>query len=126
MTAVLVVDDSRLDRLVHHRWLEAAGYTVLEAESADAGFALAPRADCVLLDYLMLREDGLTAIRRLTAELPHCPPLILLSCALTEDMRRNALALGASACLPKPVTDGATLVAAVRAAIDAHASTESL
>jgi len=120
---ILVIDDNRLDRMIHRRWLEGAGdFCVLEAESADEGMALAraTRVDCVIVDYMMLRENGLTAIRQMTAELPDCPPLLMVFCALTDDMRRNALALGASACFDKPVFNGSALVDAVRAAIADH------
>ncbi|QEL14800.1 response regulator [Limnoglobus roseus] len=122
MKTILLIDDNRLDRMIHRRWLEGlcpGEYRVLDAESAAAGMEAAQRerVDCVLMDYVMLRENGLDAIRQMTSELPDCPPIILLSCAITEDMRRNAMALGAAACFEKPVAKGTTLIDAVRLAI---------
>jgi CheY-like chemotaxis protein len=119
---VLVIDDNRLDRMIHRRWLEGlcpGEFRVLEAECAAEGLDVArsEEIDCILVDYVMLRENGLTAIRQMTAELPDCPPIILLSCALTEDMRRNAIALGAAACFDKPIAVGTVLVDAVKAVI---------
>lgn len=122
MTRVLVVDDSPFDRLIHRRWLEgdaAGAFAVSEAATAEAGVdaALRTRFDCVLMDYVLPGGDGLHAVRAMRAAVPDCPPIILLTCALTEDMRRNALALGAAACLCKPVVSGEALTAAIREAI---------
>ena len=128
MTRVLVVDDSRTDRMIHRHWLEDARIAVTEAASVDAGVAAAlrERFDCVLMDYVMPGGDGLHGVRTMRAAVPDCPPVILLTCALTEDMRRKAMALGAAACMTKPLYRGddllneiASAIAAKKAAADA-------
>ena len=118
MKRVLVVDDSRCDRMIHRHWLEACRdeeFEIHEAERVEEALALAlaTRFDCVLMDYVLPGGDGLHGVRLLRAAVPDCPPIILLTCALTEDMSRNAVALGASESRTKPIRDGQLLVDAI-------------
>lgn len=65
MPVVLVVDDLDLVRMLCRRYLEAAGYQVIEAANgAEAVKAYQEqRPDAVLMDMLMPEMDGLTALR---------------------------------------------------------------
>ena len=119
MTRVLLIDDTPTHRLIHRTHLEGGGLTVSEAPTTAPGFEriVLDAPDCVVLDYLLPGEDGFQLLHRLAKDLPHHPPVILLTCALTEELRRNALALGAAACLDKSTMTPDELVAAVRAAV---------
>ena len=126
MIRVLVVDDNDTHRLIARRWLESAGpgvYEVTEAGGAEDGFArvAADRPDCVLLDNIMAGADGFQTIHRMRRDIPDCPPIIFMTCALTEELRRNALALGAAGCFDKGLLAGPDLLGAVDAAVAAHA-----
>ena len=119
MTRVLLVDDSRLDRMIHRRWLEDAAISVTEASGVEAGIALALETpfDCVLMDYVMPHGDGLHGIHAMRAQVPDCPPIILLTCAPNDEMQRNAIALGAAHCMTKPLMRGNHLIEAIQDAV---------
>ena len=116
MTTVLLVDDDHTHRLIHRTHLEQGGMTVTEAASTEAGFTriVLDAPDCVVLDYLLPGEDGFQLLHRLSRDMPRHPPVVLLTCALSEELKRNALALGAAACLDKSTVTRDELVAAVR------------
>lgn len=101
----LVVDDSRVVRKVARRILEAAGFTVTEAEDGRAALSACRSAlpCCVLLDWNMPVMDGPHFLRALRAEFgPGGPPVIFCTtrgeAALAADMA-GSLAQG---CITKP------------------------
>lgn len=123
MYAVLVVDDSSAHRRLTRVWLDAAGaFTVTESASAADGLAriAADRPDCVVLDHVLPPADGLQVLAALRGY-PTPPPVVLFTCGLTDELRRNALALGAVACLDKSKTAGPDLAHAVLTAVLARA-----
>jgi two-component system, chemotaxis family, chemotaxis protein CheY len=101
----LVVDDSRVVRMVARRILEANGCTVEEA--ADGQQALnacrAGMPDFVLLDWNMPVMDGITFLRALRNEFgPDNPPVIF--CTTENDMAHIEIAIesGAREYIMKP------------------------
>ncbi len=74
---ILIVDDSRMNRVLLKKYLCDAGYQVVEAENGKVGRELA-RSECpdlILLDIQMPVEDGFEAIGKLkmdgyTAQIP--------------------------------------------------------
>ena len=105
-TKILVIDDEALLRAMMSDALEAAGHTVVVAESGDEGLKLAKleRPDCILLDIMMPGMDGYETCLALKEdpELAHIP--VLLTSA-TSDLRviDQAERVGALSVLPKPV-----------------------
>lgn len=103
---ILVIDDQRINRMVLNRILTGLGFTVLDADSGQAGVALA-RAhapDVILLDLVMPEMDGYetaAALRELP-ELAQTSIVAVSASAFQEDINRS-LAAGCNAFLSKPV-----------------------
>ena len=112
---ILIVDDEPGIREVIASSLEFEGYAVRTAPDGRSALAEVERArpDLVLLDVLMPGLDGLTACRRLRAQDPHLPVLMLTARDLTGD-RVAGLDAGADDYLAKPFELDA-LLARVRA-----------
>src|SRR2546426_405297 len=109
---VLVVDDDPELREIYAAYLEDEGFTV--ARAADGLEALLQikraRPASVVLDLLMPRLGGLEALRRIKAFDPSIV-VVVVTGARDPDLRLQALAVGASAVLDKPVTPQTLLVA---------------
>lgn len=106
MPTVLIIDDNATHRLIYKTWLEklcVPPYRTIEASNAEDGVKLiiTEQPDCVLLDYMMIGEDGFQMLHQIKHDLIDCPPIIFVTCALEESLKRNALALGAYACFDK-------------------------
>lgn len=104
---VLVVDDSRVMRLIVIRTLRQAGVVaeVLQAEDGAQGLATArtARPDLVLSDWNMPVLDGLGFLRGLRAHDPGIPFGFVTS-ECSPQMRQIADAAGAAFLLTKPFT----------------------
>ncbi len=102
---VLVVDDSRLAREATARVLVASGFqAVTAADGWDAWELLSERRfDAVVTDLEMPRIGGLELIEKIRTEptLKELPVIVLSSRATVHPTRRQALAAGANAVLPK-------------------------
>jgi len=71
-TTVLIVDDDDLDRFLVRLVLDAAGYRVIEAPSAEAALKLMGRfgrPDALVVDYVMTGMDGAEFCRTVRAQL---------------------------------------------------------
>src|SRR5438128_8487075 len=105
---ILVVDDSRVNRLLLARALEAQDYVVAMAEHGRAALELlraqgAPSFDVVLLDLLMPEMDGYQALAEIKADpaLRHIPVIMISAVEELESVVR-CLELGAADYLLKP------------------------
>jgi CheY-like chemotaxis protein len=119
MSLILIIDDNPDHRMIYRIWLEAAGYAVIEASDGAEGVQkiIIERPDCILVDYMIGAEDGFVLIHQTVRDLPECPPMILLTCALTEALDRNSIAVGAFACFDKSTLERKDLFAAIDNAI---------
>lgn len=101
---VLVVDDERSQRLLVCYPLEREGYQVLEASSGEVCLQLAAQhsVDMVLLDAVMPDVDGFECCRRLHAQNPDLPILIVTALE-DESCVDEAFAAGASDYISKPI-----------------------
>lgn len=112
--SILVVDDEIRYRELYARVLRDAGFDVHEAASAADALEFMDRRtpDMVVSDVRMPAESGLDLLRRVRAEKPELPFLLVTAYA---DVREavDALKLGAVDYLAKPV-DLDELLAAVR------------
>lgn len=102
---ILIVDDSRMVRVMVRETLEAAEHQVIEAEDgADALEKLdAVRPDLIVTDINMPRLDGLGLIRALRERPEHqLTPILVLSTEASDDIKRNGKDAGATGWLVKP------------------------
>lgn len=101
----LVVDDSRVIRMVVRRILEAMGLVVADAADGFSGLMACRAAmpDLVLLDWNMPAMDGGTFLAELRAS-PGGADVPVIVCSSDNDARRIAAALeaGASEYVMKP------------------------
>ena len=113
---VLVVDDEDPIREIARRYLEEAGFAVVEAADGDDALARFRSAapDLVVLDIMMPGIDGLEVLRRLRAE---SDVYIILLTARTEEVDRLVgLGVGADDYITKPFSPR-ELVARVKAVL---------
>jgi two-component system chemotaxis sensor kinase CheA len=93
-----VVDDSLTTRMLECSILEAAGYSVAMAASAEEGLAMALQRDfgLVLVDVEMPGMDGFTFIEKASADpaLRHLPCILVTSRDSPQD-RARAVQAGA-------------------------------
>lgn len=114
---LLVIDDSLTTRMLEQSILEAAGYQVDLATSAEEGLVLLkerPYALC-LVDVEMPGMDGFTFIERLRADpvLRSLPAILVTSRDASEDLRRGE-AVGAQGYVVKGQFDQAQLLARIK------------
>jgi len=115
---VLVADDQDLIRTGLRMILENAEDMEVVGEAEDgaaaADLAAATRPDVVLMDVRMPGTDGLAAIRRIRAELPDGPRVLVLTTFDLDEYVYAALRAGAAGFLLKDAL-AADLLSAVRA-----------
>lgn len=106
MSKVLVVDDSLTDRRVTTTYLEQAGLTVLDVESAEEAIEKLPQyqPNLIVLDVVMGGQSGFELCRALKANLAtKTIPVILCSSKSTEADKMWGDVVGADAYIAKPV-----------------------
>ena len=106
---IFIVDDEEMNVRLLERMLRQAGYENLSM-ATDSRRALSmfvdDDPDLVLLDLHMPPPDGfevLAAMRKLTADA--FLPIVVLTADVMQDVRRRALAAGATDFLSKPLDD---------------------
>jgi len=103
---VLLADDHQLLRQAIRRALEDAGLNVV-AEAGDGGEAVRLvgelKPDVVVMDVSMPVLDGIEATRRVHAEFPDLP-IVILTMHGDEALRHEAVEAGASGFLTKDVS----------------------
>ena len=118
---ILVVDDERFFREAIRDALEAAGLDCVTAANGVEALELAREADfgVVVLDIQLPGIDGIEVLRRLRESHP-AVRVVILSAHTDQEIVLEALRLGASDYLAKPLHDE-ELVLAVRRALETHA-----
>ncbi|ATE63589.1 response regulator [Rhizorhabdus dicambivorans] len=101
-TSILIVDDDPGIRNLMSSFLDKHGYhTDTACDPIEMRERLAQhRFDLIVLDVMMPREDGLTALRELQRD--DAPPVIMLSAVGTDVDRIVGLEMGADDYLAKP------------------------
>jgi CheY-like chemotaxis protein len=103
---ILVIEDNPLNMELTADVLGAAGYTVLQAENAERGIALAraERPALILMDVSLPGMDGLSATEILKgeAETRRIPVVALTAHAMKGD-EEKALAAGCHGYITKPI-----------------------
>jgi DNA-binding NtrC family response regulator len=104
MPTVLIVDDDAALRRAVATALSDFGFRAAEAEDGAAALAWLDRdtADAVLLDLRMPGMDGLEVLRRIGGR-PAAPPVAVLTAVPTSTNTIEAMRLGATDHLAKPI-----------------------
>ena len=102
VATILVVDDDPTVREVVVAYLQQAGHATLEApDGPNAVIAAQSEPDLVVLDVMLPGIDGLEVCRRIRAERPDLP-IIMLTALGEEEDRIAGLGIGADDYLSKP------------------------
>jgi diguanylate cyclase (GGDEF)-like protein len=116
---VLIVDDDRDIRTFVEVSLRLADFETLEAADGEEGLAMAVAhtPDVIVLDVMMPKMDGFTALRRIRRDgrISHIPVILLTAKAQTHD-KLTGFEAGADDYLTKPF-DPSELVARVQASL---------
>ena len=98
MKTCLVVDDSRVIRMVARRILEDLGFEVAEAVDGMEAMAWCRTAmpEAILLDWNMPVMDGLSFLRELRREPDGHKPIVVF-CSVENDLKHIGQALDAGA-----------------------------
>jgi len=106
MLRILVVEDSPVNMALTVAILENAGHTILQAERAAEGIAIARREplDLVLMDIQLPDIDGLAATRTLKTDprTSHLPVIALTAFAMKGD-EDDTRAAGCDGYVTKPI-----------------------
>lgn len=117
---IMIVDDEPINIKVVSKFLERAGYrrfTTTTKPSEAAELARREPPDVILLDIMMPEVSGLDLLRRFrTSDLHAHTPIIILTASNDEQTKLQALELGATDFLGKPV-DFVDLLPRVRNAL---------
>ena len=78
---ILLIDDSKFQRIANARALQNAGYGVIHAADGEEGLRAAREniPDLVLLDMMLPKVSGLNVLRALKLDVPvkHIPVIVL-------------------------------------------------
>lgn len=103
---ILNVEDNPENRTLARRLLEASGYKVLEAESAQRALELvnSQPIDLVLMDINMPDVDGYTLTARLKSQPTfHNIPIVALTANVMKGDRERSLQAGCDGYIEKPI-----------------------
>jgi two-component system cell cycle response regulator DivK len=107
MTVVLIVEDNPRNLKLVRDLLEHAGYTTLEATTAEDGLAQARahQPDLVLMDVQLPGMDGVQALTRLRADpATNGIPVVAVTAFAMKDDRARFAAAGFDGYLEKPIS----------------------
>jgi two-component system, OmpR family, phosphate regulon response regulator OmpR len=103
MPTILIVDDDELLRGMLATFLQEQGYdcTLAENVAKARGHLNKQHFQLTLSDFNMPSESGLDLLRYVKSG-SHATSFILMSAETNQDLRNEALELGAAACIAKP------------------------
>jgi len=112
--SILLIDDDELLCDMVAQLLELEGYSVAVAHDGRRGLEMVGQMqfDCILLDLVMPKMDGLQFMRRIAEEMPGHPPIVVISASVTNDILAEGRDFGVRGMIRKPVT-AQDLVAAI-------------
>jgi len=104
---ILLVEDNDNNRLLVRDVLQASGYHVVEATSAEDGLRMAAEQQpaLILMDIQLPGMNGIEALQRLRADpaTRAIPVIAVTASAMTQD-RRQIMAAGFDGYQPKPIS----------------------
>ncbi len=105
----LVVDDSKIVRVMARKILEGLGFEVFDAENGQEAldFCLKSPPDCVLLDWNMPVMSGLDFLKKIRAEAVGKNMKVIFCTTKTDaDSVKQGMAAGANEYIMKPFDEG--------------------
>ncbi|GAA4649238.1 SpoIIE family protein phosphatase [Kistimonas scapharcae] len=116
---LLVIDDDAIVRDSIVAYLEDSGFEILQADNGESGLAVFTecKPDLVLCDLRMPRMDGLALLRKVHEISPETPFIVVSGAGVMADVV-EALRLGASDYIIKPIVDLEVLEYAIKRALD--------
>ena len=98
MKSCLIVDDSKVVRMVARKILESLNFEIEEAEDGQKALEACERSmpDAVLLDWNMPVKDGIEFLKDLRA-MPDIEQPVVVFCTTENDMKHIQMAIGAGA-----------------------------
>lgn len=110
---ILIVDDVVQNRAILRDLLVPLGFEMLEAGDGIEALKVVAKADLALIDLRMSGMDGFTLLRHLRQDPAYAgTKLVAMSASVLSEHRRDALAAGADAFVPKPF-EAADLLAVI-------------
>ncbi|UTA48988.1 response regulator [Simiduia sp. 21SJ11W-1] len=119
---LLIIDDDTIVRQSIVVYLADSGFEVIEAANGQQGLTLffQETPDIVLTDLRMPGIDGLQVLRRIHEESPNTPVMVISGAGVVTDVV-EALRLGASDYMIKPVVDMEMLVHSIDKSLERQA-----
>ena len=116
---LLVVDDESGVRQSMATYLEDSGFTVYDAPDAEVGLEIFERVlpDLVITDLSMPRVDGLSFLQQVHDVIASAPVVVISGAGVMSDVVQ-ALRLGATDYLIKPIVDMEVLVHAIHKSLE--------
>ncbi len=101
---VLVIDDSKMIKLLVKDFLTQLGHDSMEAENGDDGLKklLDYNPDLILLDYNMPVMDGPSFLKQYKTKMNGAIPVIMMTTESSMDKISEVISLGASEYIMKP------------------------
>ena len=103
---ILYIEDDFQNRVLVRRVLEAAGFSIIEAEDGTQGLRMAQELvpDLILMDISLPRMDGYEVTSRLKQmeTLAHIP-IVAMTANVMKGDREKTLATGCDGYIPKPI-----------------------
>jgi two-component system, cell cycle response regulator DivK len=118
MSTILIVEDNQKNMKLVRDLLQHQGHRTLEAETGQAGLALAlrERPDLVLLDIQLPDIDGATVLARIRDDKSlDAMPVLAVSASVMPDEQQRIVASGFDGFIAKPISLKPFLAAVGRA-----------
>jgi len=120
MASILIVEDDKFVRDLYQHEFEKSGYDIKVAEDGEIALKAVKESklDCILLDVMLPKLDGLEVLRRVKGDsATKNIPVMILSNLGQDEIIRQALQIGAKAYIVKSLYTPIQVVAEVRSVL---------
>ena len=120
MASILIVEDDRFVSDLYQHEFEKSGYDIKLAEDGEIALKVVKESkfDCILLDVMLPKLDGLEVLRRIKEDsATKNIPVMILSNLGQDEIIRQALQIGAKAYIVKSLYTPSQVVNEIRGLI---------
>ena len=120
MASILIVEDDKFVRDLYQHEFEKSGYDIKVAEDGEIALKAVKESklDCILLDVMLPKLDGLEVLRRVKGDsATKNIPVMILSNLGQDEIIRQALQIGAKAYIVKSLYTPSQVVNEIRGLI---------